>query len=276
MRDAVAGMSPSRRRRALATLLGAAGSLLGMAAAGFPRRARAARTAQLLVFAAASTKEALEAVARLWRERGHAPVHFSFAASSALARQLEQGAPADLFVSADVDWMEYARAQGLLQDDTVRPLLGNRLALVAPAGAADTGLALRPGVDIAAALAGGRLAVADVRSVPAGRYARAALESLGAWAAVQSRLAMSENVRVALALVARGEAPLGIVYESDARADPRVRVVGVFPADSHPPIRYPMAIVRASRNPDSRGFYDFLSSPPAAQAFRRHGFSLIS
>jgi molybdate transport system substrate-binding protein len=266
----------SRRRRALAAALAATGSLFTLAVGGFPRGAGAAGEQHLLVFAAASTRDALEAVARLWQAQGHARVRFSFAASSALARQLEQGAPADLFVSADGDWMDYVRRQGLVRGDTVRPLLGNRLVLVAPAGDPAANLALRPGVDLAAALAGGRLAVADVRSVPAGRYARAALESLGAWPAVKSRLSMSENVRVALALVARGEAPLGIVYESDAHADPRVRVVDVFPADSHPPIRYPVAIMRASRNAEAQGFYDHLRSAAAAAAFRDHGFSPVS
>jgi molybdate transport system substrate-binding protein len=260
------------RRRLLVAALRAAGASVGFAATGLSR----AETPALLVFAAASTKEALEAVGALWHSRGRARARFSFAASSALARQLEQGAPADIFVSADMDWMDYARRHRLVRDDSVRPLLGNRLVLVAPAQARTSELALRPGVDLAAALAGGRLALADVRSVPAGRYARAALEWLGAWQAVQSRLAMTENVRVALALVARSEAPLGIVYESDARAEPRVRVVDAFAPESHPPIRYPMAITRASRHPDAPAFCEHLRSARAGEVFREHGFSTLS
>ncbi len=251
------------------------GASVALAAAGLSRGRTVAAPA-LLVFAAASTKDALEAVGRLWQAQGHASARFSFAASSTLARQLEQGAPADLFVSADMEWMDYARQNRLVREDTVRPLLGNRLVLVAPAEAKARALALRPGVDLAGALAGGRLALADVRSVPAGRYARAALESLGTWEAVRSRLAMTENVRVALALVARGEAPLGIVYESDARAEPRVRVVDVFAPDSHPPIRYPMAITRASRHADAPAFHDHLRSPRAGEVFREYGFSTLS
>lgn len=260
------------RRRLLVAALRAVGASIGLWAVA-PSRAE---SPALLVFAAASTKDALEAVGGLWQAQGRTRVRFSFAASSALARQLEQGAPADVFVSADVDWMDYARRHRLVREDSVRPLLGNRLVLVEPAQGGASELALRPGVDLAAALAGGRLALADVRSVPAGRYARAALESLGAWKAVQSRLAMTENVRVALALVARGEAPLGIVYESDARAEPRVRVVDVFAPSSHPPIRYPMAITQTSRHPDAPAFCEHLRSAPAGQMFREHGFSTLS
>ena len=260
------------RRRLLVGALRAMGASIGLAAAGSLR----ADTSALLVFAAASTKDALEAVGGLWHAHGRKRARFSFAASSALARQLEQGAPADIFVSADTDWMDYARRHRLVREDSVRPLLGNRLVLVASAQAPAKTVALRPGVDLARALDGGRLALADVRSVPAGRYARAALESLGAWKAVQSRLAMTENVRVALALVARGEAPMGIVYQSDARAEPRVRVVDVFPPDSHPPIRYQVAITQASRHVDARAFYDHLGSARAGEMFREHGFSTLS
>ena len=273
-REAVSGVIGRRirRRGLLCAAVRASASLFALAAARPWRAALAAPTGPL-VFAAASTKDALEAIDRLWRAQGHARVRFSFAASSALARQLEQGAPADLFISADTQWMDYAKAKHLVREDTVRPLLGNRLALVAPADAPPAGLALRPGVDIAGALGGGRLALADVQSVPAGRYARAALVSLGAWQSVASRLAMTENVRVALALVARGEAPMGIVYESDARAESRVRVIALFPEQTHPPIRYPVAIAAASTHAQARAFYDHLRSAPAGASFREHGFS---
>ncbi len=263
-----------RRRDLLRMAVRASASLFSLAAVR-PWHAVLAASPGPLVFAAASTKDALEAIDQLWQAQGHARVRFSFAASSALARQLEQGAPADLFISADTQWMDYARAKHLVRENTVRPLLGNRLALVARVDAPLAGLALRPGVDIAGALAGGRLAVADVQSVPAGRYARAALVSLGAWQAVASRLAMTENVRVALALVARGEAPMGIVYESDARAEPRVRVIALFPEQTHPPIHYPVAIAAASTHAQARAFYDYLRSAPAGESFREHGFSLL-
>jgi len=257
-----------RRRLAGAT---AAVALLAIAAVG--ARQAAAASPDLLVFAAASTRDALEAVARHWEQASGTRVRLSFAASSALARQLEQGAPADLYVSADVDWMDYLRQRGLLRDDSIRPLLGNRLVLVASANSSIRALEPTAGFGLAAALGGGRLAVADVRAVPAGRYARAALESLGVWEGVRSRLAMSENVRAALALVARGEAPLGIVYASDAHEEPRVRVVGTFPEGSHPPIRYPVAITRASRHPDAEAFHALLFSDRAAALFREHGFT---
>jgi molybdate transport system substrate-binding protein len=213
----------------------------------------------LLVFAAASLREALDEAARAFESASAHRVRISYGASSALARQIEAGAPAQLFVSADTEWMQRVANRGLLKAPPVA-LLTNELVLVAPAGAA-TPLAVAPGFALAAALRGGRLAVADPASVPAGKYARAALESLGVWADVRSRLAPAENVRVALALVARAEAPLGIVYRTDAHAEPGVAIVGRFPASSHPAIVYPLGVLRGA--------------PPAADAraiWRRHGF----
>jgi len=229
-----------------------------------------------VVFAAASLKEALDAAATAWVRQGHPRPVISYAASSALARQIEQGAPADLFVSADEDWIAWLDARGLLRAGTHTRLLGNRLVLVAPATAPGPTLRIAPGFPLAAALGeGGRLAVADVAAVPAGRYAKAALESLGAWASVAPRLAQTENVRVALTLVARGEAPLGIVYATDARAEPRVRVVDTFPAAAHPAIVYPVAITAGARSARAQPFLDFLRSPAGLSVFGSFGFQAL-
>jgi molybdate transport system substrate-binding protein len=226
-----------------------------------------------VVFAAASLKEALDAAAAAWSRQGHPRPVISYAASSALARQIEQGAPADLFVAADEDWMDWLDARRQLRAGTRTRLLGNRLVLIAPATAAGPALRIAPGFALAGSLGeGGRLALGDVAAVPAGRYAKAALESLGVWTSVASRLAQTENVRVALTLVARGEAPLGIVYATDARAEPRVRVVDTFPAATHPAIVYPAAIVAGARSARAQPFLDFLRSPAGLAVFDAFGF----
>jgi molybdate transport system substrate-binding protein len=216
-----------------------------------------------VVLAAASLQEALSEAADAWAIGGHPAPVLSFAGSSALARQIEQGAPADLFVSADEEWMDTLERQGLLRPGTRTDLLGNRLVLVAPEESAARSLA---------DLGDGRLALADPDVVPAGKYARAALEHLGQWQPVADRIAPAENVRAALALVERGEAPLGIVYATDAMASGKVRVVKTFPAASHPPIRYPIAILAASSDPDAAAFQAFLASPEARRIFALHGF----
>jgi molybdate transport system substrate-binding protein len=195
----------------------------------------------------------------------------AFAASSALARQIEVGAPADLFVSADEEWMDSLERKGLLRRGTRRPSLGNRLVLIAPA-ASRARLTIAPRFPLARALGAGRLAMADPDVVPAGKYAKAALTSLGVWPSVRARLAPAENVRAALAFVERGEAPFGIVYETDARASAKVRVVGRFPAATHPPISYPIAALRRSANPEADGLRRFLGSPAGKAVFRRFGF----
>lgn len=236
---------------------------LGMLLAG------AACAQTTLVFAAASLKNALDEAAASFTQ---GKVAVSYGASSTLARQVENGAPADLFISADREWMDYLDKKGLLAPGTRRDLLGNRLVLIAPA-ARPAKLDPAPGFPIARALAGGRLALADPAGVPAGKYAKAALEKLGVWDDVAGRLAPAENVRAALAFVARGEAPLGIVYATDAREEPRVMVAGVFPEDTHPPIVYPAAVLRGAR-PGAQAFLGFLASPPAKAIFRRHGFAL--
>lgn len=232
----------------------------------------AARPRAPLVFAAASLQESLTAAASAWAGKGHPQPVLSFAASSALARQIAAGAPADLFISADDDWMDAVEAKGLLRRGTRRPLLGNSLVLVAPQRSR-VQLAIRPGFALARALGRGRLAIADPAAVPAGKYARAALTSLGVWDSVADRIAPAENVRAALAFVERGEAPLGIVYETDARASGRVRVVGRFPATTHPPISYPIAALKRSTNPETESFRRFLASPRGQAVFRRYGFS---
>lgn len=232
-----------------------------------------AQAAPPLVLAAASLQESLTAAADAWAAKGHPRPVLSFAASSALARQIEAGAPADLFVSADEPWMDTVAAKGLIRPGTRVPFLANRLVLVTPA-ARPVHVAVRRNMPIAAALGpGGRLAMADPDAVPAGRYGRAALTALGVWDTVRGRIAAAENVRAALALVERGEAPLGIVYATDARASRAVRVAGVFPANSHPPITYPIATLATATSPDAEPFRRFLLSAEGRRIFARHGFS---
>lgn len=237
--------------------------------------APAALRADPVVFAAASLREALDAAAEAFvRERGGPRPVLSYAASSALARQIEQGAPADLFVSADREWMDHLERRGHLRAGSRTTLASNRLVLVGPASGPSAVSRIEPGFALAAALGrDGRLAVGDISAVPAGRYARAALESLGVWPSVEGRLARTENVRVALALVARGEAPLGVVYATDARVEPRVRVLGAFPEASHPPILYPAAVTASSRSSRAGAFLDFLRSPAGFEVLAAHGFA---
>ena len=221
-----------------------------------------------VVFAAASLKDALDEIAATSPTK---PV-ISYGASSALARQIENGAPADIFISADLDWMDYVEKKGLLAAGTRRNLLGNRLVLIAPAMQPVT-LQPAPGFPIGTFLKNGRIALADPQSVPAGKYAKAAFEKLGVWDQLAGRVAAAENVRAALLLVARGEAPLGVVYQTDANAEPNVMVAGVFPADSHPPIVYPIALLKTAR-PGARGLLEFLSRPEALRIFGKHGFAV--
>jgi molybdate transport system substrate-binding protein len=225
-----------------------------------------------LVLAAASLQESLTAAADAWTARGHPKPVLSFAASSALARQIGAGAPADLFISADEQWMNEIARKGLIVPRTRVSFLGNRLVLIAPAKSRST-LAIRRGFPIVRALGAGRLAMADPDAVPAGKYGKAALAALGVWAGVEPKIARAENVRAALALVERGEAPLGIVYATDARASRKVRVVGAFPSNSHPPITYPIALLRRATNPGADGFRRFLVSRQGKAIFVRYGFS---
>lgn len=224
-----------------------------------------------LVLAAASLQELLTAAADRWAAKGHPRPVISFAASSALARQVEAGAPADLFVSADEQWMDYLAQRRLIRPQTRVSFLTNSLVLVAPA-TSRVRLAIGPRFPLGRALGTGRLAMADPGAVPAGKYGREALTRLGVWPGVQGKVAAAENVRATLALVARGEAPLGIVYATDARAAPGVRVVGTFPSSSHTPITYPVATLAASRNPEAELFRRFLLSAEGKGLFPRFGF----
>jgi len=234
--------------------------------------AGAAHAEPVTVFAAASLKNALDEVGAEYRRAG-GEARFSYAASSALARQIEQGAPADVYVSADTDWMNYLAQRQQIVPASRRDLLTNRLALIAPA---DSKVALRigRGMPLAKALGAGRLAVAGP-DVPAGKYAKASLTALGVWDGVSGKLAQAENVRTALQYVARGESPLGVVYDTDAKVEPKVRIVGLFPDNTHPPIVYPAAVVAASKNPDAARFLAFMSSPKAAAVFRKYGFVVL-
>lgn len=260
--------------RKLSRILAVLSALALAVPAAAQTAAPAGESRPILVFAAASLQTALNAVAESWRRETGKRVAFSYAASSALARQLEQGAPADLFASADLEWMDWAQGRNLIRTDTRRTLLGNTLVLIAPRDAA-ADLPIGPGFPLAAAIGDSRLATGDPRSVPAGKYAQAALIALGVWEAVGPRIAGADNVRAALALVARGEARFGIVYETDARTEPRVKVVGTFPETSHPPILYPFALTATSTNPDAAAFLDYLNGPAAARLFEAEGFRLL-
>jgi len=226
------------------------------------------------VFAAASLKNALDAVASDWQAgTGKKPV-ISYGATSALAKQIEQGAEADVFISADQDWMDYVQERNLIDPASRFDLLSNQLVLIAPRGSALTAT-IGPGFPLSNLLGDGRLAIAGVDAVPAGKYGKAALESLGVWGEVKDKLAQAENVRAALRLVSRGEAPLGIVYASDAKADPNVTVLGTFPESSHPPIVYPAATLKAATSSSTGAFLAYLRGPGAASRFAAHGFSVV-
>jgi molybdate transport system substrate-binding protein len=228
----------------------------------------------LLVFGAASLKNALdEANTGFQRDTGHKVV-VSYGASSALAKQIEGGAPADVFISADLDWMDYVAEHKLIKPETRFNLLGNKLVLIA---AADSNISLPivPNLPLAQALGNGRLAMADPAAVPAGKYGKAALEALGVWPSVSSKIAPAQDVRAALLFVSRGEALLGIVYQTDAAADKGVKIVGSFPESTHPPIIYPLAVTATSANPEATAYIQYLKSPAAKPAFEKQGFVLL-
>ncbi|HEX4118056.1 MAG TPA: molybdate ABC transporter substrate-binding protein [Rhizomicrobium sp.] len=254
-------MSTNRRAALLALLL-----LLE------PIAALAQPAAPLTVFAAASLTNSLKTVADAYKAKTGASVTLSFGASSTLARQIEQGAQADIFMSADTDWMDYLQKAGLIADSTRKDLLGNQLVLVAASGT-KAAPRIAPHFDLAGALGDGKLALADPSSVPAGKYGKAALTALGVWDSVASKVAPAENVRVALEYVARGEAPFGIVYATDAKVAPSVHVVGVFPENTHAPIVYPVALTKGA-SPAARAFLDFLSGPEAKAIFEKSGFTV--
>lgn len=225
---------------------------------------------ELLVFAAASLTNVLGELAPVWEKSGGVPVKLSFAASSVLARQIEAGGDADVFISADQEWMDYLQAHNLISQPSRVNLVGNRLVLIAPADS-KIELKIKRGFDLAGALAGGRLATGDPDTVPVGRYARSALMSLDVWKQVADRLVRADNVRSAMTFVARGEAPLGIVYTTDAQIDQEVRVVATFPDNSHAPITYPAAAT-ATAGPEAAAFLAFLRSSEAALTWKKYGF----
>lgn len=235
---------------------------------------QATQAQDVVVFAAASLTNALDEAGQLFERQGGAHTKISYAASSALAKQIESGAPADMFISADLDWMDYLEQHHLIQTATRKNLLGNRLVLVAPAES-DAKAEIKPGLDLVGLLKGGRLAMADPDSVPAGKYGKAALEKLGVWNSVRAAVAPAESVRVALLFVSRRETPLGIVYATDAAADPRVKIVGVFPPDTHPPIIYPAALTADSKNASAARLLEFLGSAAAKPIFEKQGFTVL-
>src|ERR1700733_4095751 len=250
---------------------GGAGWILCIILLGSTSFAADADKPPITVFAAASLTNVLQELGDGFTKQTSIPVGFSFAASSALARQIENGAPADVFFSADLEWMDYLQTRNLIQRDTRHDVLGNRLVLIAPVDS-KIKLTIAPHFPLAAALGKRRLAAGDPSAVPAGRYAQEALTTLGVWNEVAGRLVRGDSVRSALAFVDRGEAPLGIVYETDALIDKRVRVVDVFPANSHLPIVYPVALTKAAKA-EAAGFVEYLRGPAGAMAFKAGGFT---
>jgi molybdate transport system substrate-binding protein len=262
-------MRVATRRELLRALVAAIA--IGAVILPFPARAEDKGP---MVFAAASLKDALDAINAEWKTESGIKATISFAASSALAKQIEQGAPADIFVSADEDWMDYLATRKLIKPETRFDLVGNKLVLIAPKDSKLTAT-IASGFPLASLLGGGHLAMADTASVPAGKYAKAALEKLGVWDGVMDRIAQAENVRAALALVSRGEAPLGIVYATDAKADPKVKVLDTFPESTHAPIIYPIAVTASSTNKEAPAFLAYLKTATAQSVFEAQGFKVL-
>jgi molybdate transport system substrate-binding protein len=256
------------RRR---TILAGIGALAGW----FVFKSASAQDKPVLVFAAASLKTALDQIAGKWRQETVKQATISYAASSTLAKQIENAAPADLFISADEDWMDYLQQRKLIDSATRIDLLGNKLVLIAPKDSPVT-TTIAPGFPLGKLLGDGKLAMADPNSVPAGKYGKAALTKLGVWPSVAGQVAAAENVRAALLLVARGEAPLGIVYQTDAAAEPGVKVVAAFPPETHPPIVYPMALVAGGKNPDAPTLAAYLRGDAARALFEAQGFTVLA
>lgn len=228
----------------------------------------------ITVFAAASMKNALDEADAAYTANTGIKITASYAASSALAKQIEQGAPADVFVSADTDWMDYALSKKTINEPSRVNLLGNSIVLIAPKDSEINNVTIAQGLDLAKLAGDGRIATGDVKSVPVGKYAKAALEKLGAWQAAEPKFAMAESVRAALTLVARGEAVLGIVYSTDAKVEPGVKVVGTFPADSHPAIIYPVAATMTAK-PETNAYLAFLRTSAAKTIFEKYGFKFL-
>jgi molybdate transport system substrate-binding protein len=254
------------------TILAAFAATIAIAAAP---HAADAQDKSITVFAAASMKNALDDVDAAFTKKGGVKVVASYDASSALMKQIEAGAPADVFVSADLKWMDYGSQKKLIKDDTRVNLLGNELVLIAPKDSKIDKVTIGPGFDLAKLAGDGRIATGDVKAVPVGIYAQAALEKLGVWSAVEPKMAMTANVRAALVLVARGEALLGIVYSTDAKVEPGVKVVGVFPESSHDPIIYPVAAT-VNAKPDATPYLALLRSQAAKTIFESYGFTVLA
>lgn len=247
---------------------------LGFAAMLFAAMPGAFAQENPVVLAAASLKNALDDINSAWTEASGKQAVISYASSSALAKQIEEGAPADMFISADLKWMKYLSERDLINPETEQQLLGNRIVLIAGANS-DVSAKIEPGFDLAGLLGDERLAMGNVDSVPAGRYGKAALESLGVWDSVSSKIAQAENVRAAMALVSLGEAPLGIVYQTDAAADSDVKIVDLFPENTHQPIIYPVALTADTSNPAAGEFLSFLRTEKAKELFEKQGFTVL-
>ena len=233
-----------------------------------------AQDKSITVFAAASMKNALDDVDAAFTKKTGVKVVASYDASSALMKQIEAGAPADVFISADLKWMDYGSQKKLVKDDTRVNLLGNTLVLIAAKDSKIGNVAIKPGFDLAKLAGDGRIATGDVKAVPVGIYAQAALQKLGVWQAVEPKMAMTQNVRAALTLVARGEAPLGIVYSTDAKVEPEVKIVGTFPVDSHAPIIYPVAATATAKS-EAADYLAFLRTSAAKAIFEKYGFKFL-
>lgn len=252
-----------------------AAALAALLAIAFTAHSAAAQQKSITVFAAASMKNALDDADAAFSKTSGVKVVASYDASSALIKQIEAGAPADVFVSADLKWMDYGVEKKVINSATRVNLLGNTLVLIAPKDSKIGNVTIGPGFDLAKLAGDGRIATGDVKAVPVGLYAKEALEKLGVWASVESKMAMTSNVRAALILVARGEAPLGIVYSTDAKVEPGVKVVGTFPENTHPPIIYPVAATTNAK-PDATGYLAFLRSSAARTIFERYGFAVLA
>jgi molybdate transport system substrate-binding protein len=268
-------MNWTSRRNAIAFLLGGLVMMHTAVAEDAPPRKQENGQKGLVIFAAASMKSALDEIAVAWTVKTGRPPAISYASSGVLAKQIEQGAPADVFLSADTQWVDYLDKAHLLRAGTRLNLLGNQLVLIAPADSTES-LKIKMHFDLAGAIGDSKVAVCTITSCPGGIYAKEALQALGVWDSVEPKLAQADNIRSALALVARGEAKFGIVYATDAKAEPKVKVVDTFPPSTHAPIIYPVAVVADSKNPDAESFVAFLRSQVAAKVLVDQGFTFLS
>lgn len=277
-RFATSGIDPKRRHSMVSKSVRRKMALTAVLAlgltAGFYGTVKAGQPETVTVFAAASTTNALTDIGKMFEDKGMGKLVPSFASSSTLAKQIENGAPANLFISADEKWMSYLQERKLIDPSSRFDLLGNRLVLIAPSKSKVKEVAIGPGFDLAKLLGNERLAMGNPEHVPAGIYAKQALEKLGVWKDVEPKVARSEDVRAALTLVERGEAPFGIVYATDAAISNKVRIVGTFPEDTHPPVVYPAAIVAGKDTAVSKSFLNFLKTDEAKAVFKKYGFTV--